>query len=141
MLNLRTASQRPIAFNSTYEAGDFFSGSRREFTAGLDLRPRNGVLLGLTGEWNRVDLAEGRFTTSVVRASADTQFNPRVSLNNNIQYDTRSRVLGWQTRFRWILRPGNDLFFVYVHNWQDDFLEIRTLDRRAVAKLSYTHRF
>ncbi len=141
VLNLRTASQRPIAFNSTYEAGDFFSGSRREFTAGLDLRPRNGVLLGLTGEWNRVDLAEGRFTTSVVRASADTQFNPRVSLNNNIQYDTRSRVLGWQTRFRWILRPGNDLFFVYVHNWQDDFLEIRTLDRQAVAKLSYTHRF
>ncbi len=139
--DLETASQRWIAFNSTFEAGSFLSGNRREFTTGLDLRPRNGVLLGLTGEWNRVDLAEGRFVTSVVRASADTQFNPWVSVNNNIQYDTRSRVLGWQTRFRWILRPGNDLFFVYVHNWEDDFFEMRTLDRRAVAKLSYTHRF
>ena len=141
VFNLRTASQRPIAFNSTYEVGSFFSGNRREFTAGLDLRPRNGVLLGLTGEWNKVDLAEGRFSTSVVRASADTQFNPWVSLNNNIQYDTRSRVLGWQTRFRWILRPGNDLFFVYLHNWEDDFAELRTLDSQGVAKLSYTHRF
>ena len=61
-----------------------------------------------------VDLAEGRFATSLLRASADTQFNPWVSLSNNIQYDTVSRVLGWQTRFRWILRPGNDIFFVYV---------------------------
>jgi hypothetical protein len=138
---LSTASQRPIAFNSTYEVGTFLSGDRREFAVGVDLRPRNGVLLGLEGEWNKVDLSEGRFATSLLRASADTQFNPWVSVNNNIQYDTRSRVLGWQTRFRWIVRPGNDIFFTYVHNWEDDFLQMRTLDQEAVAKLSYTHRF
>jgi hypothetical protein len=62
---------------------------------------------------------------------------------NNIQYDTQSAVLGWQSRFRWIVKPGSDLYFVYTHNWQDDPLENRiyTLDRRAASKVLYTHRF
>jgi hypothetical protein len=77
----------------------------------------------------------------VIRAGAQTQFSPWISLSNTVQYDTVSRVLGWQTRFRWILRPGNDLFFTYLQNWQDDFLALRTLDRQGSVKLSYTHRF
>jgi hypothetical protein len=65
-----------------------------------------------------------------------------VSLGNNLQYDTVSGILGWQSRFRWILRPGNDIYFVYTHNWQE--LEpgpLRTLDRRAASKVVYTLRF
>jgi hypothetical protein len=55
----------------------------------------------------------------------------------------KTAVLGWQSRFRWILRPGNDLYFVYIHNWLDDPLSSRiyTLDRRATSKISYTYRF
>jgi hypothetical protein len=61
---------------------------------------------------------------------------------NNLQYDSVSDVLGWQVRFRWILRPGNDLYLVYMHNWQDNALTgFGTFDRRAATKLSYTHRF
>jgi hypothetical protein len=40
----------------------------------------------------------------------NTQFGPFVSLANNVQYDSDSRVLGWQVRFRWILTPGNDIY-------------------------------
>jgi hypothetical protein len=57
-------------------------------------------------------------------------------------------VLGWQARFQWIVRPGNDIFFVYTHNWVDDFDPLdprrsgfRTLDRRTAAKAVYTKRF
>jgi DNA-binding transcriptional ArsR family regulator len=62
---------------------------------------------------------------------------------NNIQYDNQSAVLGWQSRFRWIVKPGSDLYFVYVHNWLDDPLRNRfaSLDRRASSKALYTHRF
>ncbi len=138
---LTTGSQRPIAFRSTYDRGAFFSGDRREFVAAVDLRPRNGLRLSVDGEWNRIDLSEGAFSTSVIRAAAQTQFSPWVSLSNTVQYDTVSRMLGWQTRFRWILRPGNDFFFTYLQNWQDDFLALRTMDRQGSVKLSYTHRF
>jgi hypothetical protein len=41
------------------------------------------------------------------------------------------------------MRPGNDLYFVYTRNWQDDPLEsrLRTLDWRVASKVLYTHRF
>jgi hypothetical protein len=53
-----------------------------------------------------------------------------------------SGILGWQARFRWILQPGHDLFFVYTHNWREPEPErFATLDRRAVSKIAYTHRF
>ena len=43
---------------------------------------------------------------------------------------------------RAILQPGNDLFFVYTHNWRELELErFATLDRRAVSKIADTHRF
>ena len=66
-----------------------------------------------------------------------------MAITNNIQYDTVSRVMGWQSRFRWIVTPGNDFFFVYNHNWLDDPLlgRFSTLDRRAATKIQFTRRF
>jgi hypothetical protein len=72
----------------------------------------------------------------------DAHFSPWISVGNNLQYDTVSGILGWQARFRWILRPGNDLFFVYTHNWRElEHGRFATFDRRAVSKIAYTHRF
>jgi hypothetical protein len=73
---------------------------------------------------------------------ADTQLNPRVYLVNNLQYDSFSDQVGWQARFRWIVRPGNDLFVVYTHNWfePDEAEGFSTLDRRGATKINYTRR-
>ena len=57
---------------------------------------------------------------------------------NRIQYDSLSQGLGWQMRFRWITRPGDDLFIVYTHNWVERAFE--TLDRRAAVKVVRTLR-
>jgi len=109
----------------------------------VNVRARPGLIAYLSGEWNRVDLAEGRFETKLLRGILETQFSPWIALVNNVQYDTQSAVLGWQSRFRWILRPGNDLYLVYLHNWRDDPVQGRfaTLDRRAASKVMYTYRF
>jgi hypothetical protein len=111
----------------------------------VGIRPRPGVTINRANEWNRVALAEGTFNTRVHRAIIDTQFSPFMFLVNNIQYDSVSRVLGWQSRFRWIVVPGNDVFVVYTHNWIEDRFaanqRFRTLDRRGAAKVVYTRRF
>jgi hypothetical protein len=71
--------------------------------------------------------------------------NPWISLANNLQYDSISRELGWQIRFRWIQRPGNDLYIVYTHNWHDEIgvpqRRFSTIDNRLATKLVYTLRF
>jgi len=142
-LSLWSANRRVVAVSPKIEWGRFFSGSRREMTLDVTIRPRPGVTLALSTEWNRLTLQEGSFDTKLHRLVVDTQFSPFMYLVNNLQYDTVSRILGWQSRFRWILTPGNDIFIVYTHNWLDPMEPggLRTLDRRGAAKVSYTKRF
>lgn len=139
-----TANKRVVSVQPRLEWGRFLSGHRREVGMGMGIRPRPGVTLNLAYQWNDVSLAEGTFETKLYRMIADTQFSPFMYLVNNVQYDSVSRVLGWQSRFRWIIHPGNDIFFVYTHNWIDPIdpaSRFMTLNRRAAAKAVYTKRF
>ena len=71
----------------------------------------------------------------------DYNFTPNVSWQNLQEYDSESRLLGFQSRFRWILRPGNDLFVAVNRGWVktfDDRFE-STFDRVS-SKLQYTLR-
>jgi hypothetical protein len=129
--------------NGQVEAGGFYSGTREQVSLGLTVRAAPGYIVSLNGEWNQIDLAEGSFSTRLFRLVTDSQFTPFMALVNNIQFDSVSRVVGWQSRFRWIVRPGNDLYVVYTHNWQKDPVADRfaTLDRQFASKVLYTHRF
>jgi hypothetical protein len=89
--NVQTANRRMIALDAGVSAGSFYSGNRHEVRGTVSLRPYRGVLAQLTGEFNDVDLIEGRFSTKVLRAVINTQFNPFVSVSNNVQYDSVSR--------------------------------------------------
>jgi Domain of unknown function (DUF5916) len=144
---LFSSDRRVISISPQVEFGNFFSGTRRQFEFGIAVRPSRGVAIELDAEHNVLDLAEGSFSTTVYSAQANTQFSPWLSLANTLQYDDVSRLLGWQMRFRWIQRPGNDFYFVYTHNWRElDRLEgpgrrFDTVDNRAATKLIYTLRF
>ncbi len=142
-INAQTANRRMLAVNGRIESGGFYSGTRLERTANLTVRLRPGYIVYLTGEWNRIRLPEGNFSTRLYRVMGEAQFSPLVALVNNIQYDTQSAELGWQSRFRWIVSPGNDLYVVYTHNWLDQpqFNRFATLDKRFATKLLYTYRF
>ncbi len=137
----QTANRRRVSNHVEYEIGDFYSGKRRDFVVNFGVRPRAGVLIQLQNQWNRIELPAGNFSTHVMRLNANTQFSPWISVANNVQYDTVSRVLGWQSRFRWIVRPGNDIYFVYSHNWLNSLAGRSTLDRSAATKVMYTYRF
>ncbi len=138
-----TANRRRLSVNSSVELGQFYSGTRAERQVNLSVRARPGLFFFLTGQWNNVKLSEGHFTTRLYRVVGETQFSPFIALTNNIQYDSQSSVLGWQSRFRWIVTPGNDLYVVYTHNWRDDPLldRLSTLDNRLASKVLYTYRF
>jgi hypothetical protein len=137
---LTSATNRPLSLNLRYEDGTFYSGHRRQVGGTLSIRPRRGWLLNVGGDYNEISLAEGRFTTRLWNTDVNTQLNPFVSFVNRIQFDTVTRQLGWQSRFRWITRPGNDVFLVYTHNWTDQS-SLETLDQRGSIKIVRTLRF
>lgn len=140
-VNVTTANRRTVSGNISLTRGSYFSGDRRDYTALLNVQPRPGVLATVTAAYNRLELPEGTITTRVLRGVVNTQFSPFMSISNNVQYDSVSRLLGWQLRYRWIVEPGNDLYVDWFRNWQDTGPELVTLSRSAAVKAVYTHSF
>ena len=105
-----------------------------------------GLSLEAEYEHNDVKLPEGDFSTSLYRLESGWHFSPWTSFTGNVQYDDVSEVVGLYGRFRWIITPGSELFFVYTHNWSNlglavlDF-DYSTLSRGAATKINYTYRF
>jgi hypothetical protein len=61
-----------------------------------------------------------------------------------VQFDNESKNLGWQSRVRWILKPGNEVFIVFNQGWlqaeRGDF-RFRSTDTRLAGKFQYSLRF
>jgi hypothetical protein len=137
-----TATKRPWVANFGVGWGGFYSGTRRDLSLELILKPNHHLLLGLRGERNDVRLKEGNFFTQLFSVEANCSFSPDVSWANLVQYDNASRILGFQSRFRWILKPGNDLFLVWNRGWYRDFdRSFSTAFDRGTIKLQYTFRY
>ena len=143
----RTASRRKVSTNVEFGRSGFWDGTRTSAQLGLTLRPNPGLDLSWDWERNHVDLPQGAFNASVYRMSSGWDASPWVSLTGNVQYDDVSDLVGLFAKLRWIVRPGNDVFLVYSHNWErgytEDLLDRRytTLSRGASVKVNYTYRF
>jgi hypothetical protein len=139
---IETATKRPWVVNIEAYFGNFYNGTRRDLEMEITLKPSHHLLLGLGAVRSDVSLVQGKFFLQIFSLQANYNFSPNISWANLVQYDNESRILGFQTRFRWILQPGNDLFLVLNRGWE------RTLDRRYISsfdrgtvKLQYTFRF
>jgi hypothetical protein len=69
-----------------------------------------------------------------------------LTLSNLAQFDNDSNNLGGQSRVRWILRPGREIFLVFNRGWireQDETgaIGFRAADHGIAAKAQYTLRF
>lgn len=137
-----SASFRKISGSIRFENGGFWTGNKTETRLRLTLRPTPGINLSMEYEHTDVRVDEGGFSTNLLQLEMGFDFTPDISLSSNIQYDDVSKVIGTNTRFRWILTPGTDVFFVYNHNWLNDAeYRMYTLNQGAALKGVYTHRF
>ena len=136
-----TATKRAWVVDAAIWWGGFYDGTRRQLTLGLTLKPNAHLAFALATERNDIVLREGSFDTQLLTLRADYNLSPNVSWANLVQYDSESRVAGVQSRFRWILKPGNDLFFVVNRGWYRtlDGTYLSSFDRES-AKLAYTFR-
>lgn len=139
---VETANKRPFVVQTEYSWGDFFTGTRRDLQVGVTVKPNTHIYASVQYERNDVSLSEGDFSVHVGTLTADYNFSPNVSWANLLQYDSESRILGMQSRVRWILKPGSDLFVVINRGWyrsEWDNRYTRSYDKGSV-KLQYTFR-
>ncbi|MEM7415926.1 MAG: DUF5916 domain-containing protein [Gemmatimonadota bacterium] len=147
-VSAETASRRRLSVQGTFARSGFWDGDRNRTEAEVTIRPNPGVSLSTNFEYNSVDLPGGSFTASLYEVSGDWNPSPWLSVTNQLQYDDQSELVGLFARLRWIVKPGNDVYLVYSHNWQYvDLLaspndrELITLSRGASVKVNYTYRF
>jgi hypothetical protein len=137
-----TAQNRPLSFKIDGETGSFYSGDSQELSPQMTWRKDAHVTTSFELQQYWVNLREGTFRTRLALVKLNYAFNPALTLSNFVQYDTDSRNIGLQTRLRWMIRPGNELFLVVNHAWQQNtFDRYEAILSNVRAKLNYTFRF
>lgn len=143
-----TAQKRRVSLSGQLMTGGFWDGDRKQASLGLTVRPSPGIQITGNLTRNDVDLPRGNFKTSLVRLGGGWDLSPWVSMIGNVQYDNVTEIMGLFARARWIVKPGNDIYLVYTHNWQnlgsgllDRDRELQTLSKGGSVKLNYAYRF
>lgn len=141
VIQLETKGARNVWGEATYGFGDFYNGYRKDIVLQANWKVAVPLFLGGTFIQNNVELPDGEFTANIYQVNANILFSPNVTLYNYLQYDNASESLGWQSRFQWILKPGNEIILVWTSNYlrpDDKFY----MDESAVRlKLKYNIRF
>jgi hypothetical protein len=141
---IATATKRRLSGRINVGWGNFWSGTAEEVSAGITYKLPPKLTVSLSTNQTFASLPEGDFTARIWTSNLDYSASPRLSFFNLIQYDNRSRNLGWQSRVRWTLQPGNELFVSFNQGWiqeEGDDLRFRAQDSKMSAKFQYTFRF
>jgi hypothetical protein len=141
---LSTATKRRLSGSVNVTYGGYWSGKAEQLTTNLTYKLPPRVIISLGTNQTFARLPEGHFIARIFTANVGYAVSPSLSVSNLVQYDNRSRNLGWQGRVRWTLRPGNDLFFAFNQGWIDEAggnLRFKAEDRKISAKFQYSFRF
>jgi hypothetical protein len=143
-LQLNTASKRRWKIDYESWFGAFWSGRASKFETGFSYKLAPHFQTGISLDQTFATLKEGDFVARLVVVKADYSVSPLLTFFNLVQFDNQDRSLGWQSRVRWTVRPGNDVFFVISQGWIQDEARgprFRPTDTKVAGKLQYTFRF
>jgi hypothetical protein len=143
--NVATAGKRRLQMSVKWLTGTYWSGHAEELQTTLSFKIPPRFVVSLTTDQTFARLPQGNFVARIVSSQVNYAASPFLTFSNLIQYDNLSRNLGWQSRARWIVRPGNDLFLVFNQGWIQDRTEgnrfrFGAQDSKISAKFQYTFR-
>ena len=137
---LSSAESRPFRASVFGSAGGFLSGTLVSVSPSVNWRPSRHFLFGLSYTVNDVRLAEGSFTRQLIVGRVDVQFTVNLFWNTLIQYEDEQGTVGINSRLRWIIVPGRELFVVVNQNLGTRG-GISLIRSEPLVKLKWTFRF
>ena len=142
-----SAQKRRVQGSIGVTWGGFWSGTAKVVQAGVRFQAPPHFLISLDTNQTFATLPEGNFVARIFGLQADYSVSPFLTFANLIQFDNRSGNLGLQSRVRWTIEPGNDLFFILGQGWVQELsgerggYDFRQQDTQLATKLQYTFRF
>jgi len=140
-VGFETSRGRPVSVGLGYGGGDFYTGTRDDYWIELEWRASANLFLGFEYEMNDVDLEEGSFIARIIRGRVNVYFTPDLSWTNFVQYDNDSESVGINSRVRWIIEPGNEIYFVLNQSIDRDDRSFRVRQSQLTTKVGWTFRF
>lgn len=137
---LETKGARNIYGEAAYRFGDFYNGERNDIKMNLNWKVAVPLFLGGTVTRNNITLPEGSFSANIYQLNANLLFSPNVTLYNYFQYDNKSKSAGWQARFQWIIKPGNEIILAWTSNFKKPEESIIPDESAVRLKLKYNIR-
>jgi hypothetical protein len=143
---IATAPKRRLSGSAALVFGKYWSGTAEQVTTGVTYKVPPWFTASFNTNTTWAHLPQGNFVARIVTANVDYSASPTLSFSNLVQYDNRSRNLGWQSRMRWTQRPGNDLFISFNQGWireegEADNVRYRVQDTKLAGKFQYAVRF
>ncbi|MBM3777322.1 MAG: carbohydrate binding family 9 domain-containing protein [Acidimicrobiia bacterium] len=125
--------QRRVSGRFSLDHGSFYDGTKTSFamTSRVDFGPKLGVEPRVTID--RVRLTHTAFTSRLLGGRVSFTASPRLSFASLVQYNSNTRSLSSNLRFRWEYIPGSDLFVVYTDNRDTTPAGFPQLDNRSFA--------
>ncbi len=145
-LEAQSSSHRPLQAGTTTWFGQFYNGHlTQQINYVKWTSPKGKIQLEVDAENDFARLPTGNFVQRLWQLQTAYAWSPNLVLTSFMQYDTESQNVGTNTRLRWTIKPGNDLFLVWNHGWQrlitrPELALIPQSDFIAV-KLRWTFRF
>lgn len=136
-----SSEARPLSGYVGVEFGDFFSGTRTNVETAVGWRPSPLFNVSASYETNIIDLPEGDFTVDVVQVNFNILFSPDLAWNITNQWDSESEKYGMNSRIRWTIKPGNELFLVYNQEMDTSRGSWRNLKSDISTNAAMTFRF
>ncbi len=136
-----TSSVRPFGFEMGFGIGEFYSGTRSRAMADAVWRASRFFRFNVGGSYNDINLDEGDFETIVASVGLRVTPNTRISWDSVVQYDNVSDEVGVNSRIRYIVKPGSDVYLVVNQGFDVEDGNFQQFSSEMVAKVGWTFRF
>lgn len=140
-VRIQTNPGRIVSGEIAYRWGDYWTGTVKESAGFVMVRPTPKVFISYNFQTVDATLPQGNFDFAISRVNLDFIMSPRVMWQNFIQHNSANKGLGWNSRLRWEMQPGNILYLVFNGGWQIQDGSFIPQVSRFTTKLRWTFRF
>ena len=117
-VRFQSSAGRPFSADMSVSAGGYYGGERRSVGGGFRWLASNRFAVTGSADYNRLELTEGTFTSSVYSGRLKYAFSTRAFLTLNVQYNQDVDQMVTYARFNVIHGPLSDFFLVLTERRQ-----------------------
>ena len=141
-LSYNSDPSRVFTYSVNYGPQTFYDGNRTDMSLRAGVRVTNKLATSARFSRSDIDLPAGAFTADIGSFQVDYAFSPAVSLRTLTQYNSSADQWSTSARFRYIYRPGSDIYIVYDDVRRDTNIPVSPFleefrDRQLLIKVTY----